>query len=49
MPDPLSREDVTQIDLVGFETEPPDFDDETDQLEPIDNPFGATVLPMRPE
>jgi putative transposase len=25
------------------------FDDETSRLEPIDNPFGATVLPMRPE
>ena len=25
------------------------FDDETNRLEPIDNPFGATVLPMRPE
>ena len=25
------------------------FDDEMSRLEPIDNPFGATVLPMRPE
>ncbi len=24
------------------------FDDEMSRLEPIDNPFGATVLPMRP-
>jgi len=25
------------------------FDDETARLEPINNPFGATVLPMSPE
>ena len=25
------------------------FDDETCRLEPIDNPFGAKVLPMSPE
>jgi putative transposase len=25
------------------------FDDETCRLEPIDNPFGPTVLPMSPE
>jgi putative transposase len=25
------------------------FDDETCRLEPIENPFGATVLPMSPE
>jgi len=25
------------------------FDDETSRLEPTDNPFGASVLPMRPE
>ena len=25
------------------------FDDETCRLEPIDNPFGAKVLPMCPE
>ena len=25
------------------------FDDETCRLEPIENPFGAKVLPMRPE
>jgi putative transposase len=25
------------------------FDDETARLEPINNPFGATVLPLSPE
>ena len=25
------------------------FDDETCRLEPIENPFGPTVLPMSPE
>ena len=25
------------------------FDDETCRLEPIENPFGPTVLPMTPE
>ena len=25
------------------------FDDETSRLEPIDNPFGPTVLPLRSE
>jgi putative transposase len=25
------------------------FDDETIRVEPIDNPFGAKVLPMSPE
>ena len=25
------------------------FDDETCRLEPIDNPFGPTLLPMSPE
>ncbi len=39
-----------RIWLVSFmQFDPGYFDDETCRLEPIENPFGPTVLPMSPE